>query len=131
VSLEDCGSIWELLDSAALESASKASLLTGSWLSGMSRILLELDCMSGWLELAGPSVWLELAGLSSTSVFLDDELWGSSLLAADVLSSQAFRVNSVAIPREVAIENFAVVESETLPKTLCFSSFIIALLCYT
>ena len=110
----------ELLDSAAAERASTASLLRDSWLSGMS---------TAWLELEGVRVSLEVADASLVGTFASALLAGpcesaepgtlstelgvllSGVTAspvADVLSSQAFSVNAAAMPNvaAMAVETF-------------------------
>ena len=66
--VELTGSAEELLDSSADEMASMRELLTGSWLSGISTVRLELfGALSTWLELFGVSGELTESGTGSAA----------------------------------------------------------------
>ena len=128
------GAASELLDSTRDESASCTELLTGSWLSGMSTI---------WLELAGPAVSLELFRVASLELLVvsGESLEaggimssggispprGSSLLAEEV-SSQALRANDAANPSDAAIALLAASDSFLFWEIFFFSIFMSFLL---
>ena len=147
--LAGVGAAEELFASAAADSASMTELLIGSWLRGMSTILLELvvgDCC--WLDVSDACSGLELAGVcswlvASEALSLLDGVASSMLLAgalasldsgpvvwfelssdADALSSQAFSENTAAIPRTVAMALFLANETIVLSLTFFFSIFI-------
>ena len=143
------GAAEELFASAAADSASMTELLIGSWLRGMSTILLELvvgDCCwldvsdaCSWLELAGAFSWLAasetlslLAGVASSMLLvgvlasLDSGpvVWFGLSSDADALSSQALSENAAAIPRTAAMALFLANETIVLSLTFFFSIFI-------
>lgn len=136
------GSAAELLDSSADEMASIRELLTGSWLSGISTVLLELlagETVS--LDVSGSAVSLELAGetasledsgsplylYSSGSGATIPPIGSTSSSFADELSSQAFSVKAAAMPSVAAIALLAVAESGLPPEIFLFSIFITTL----
>ena len=147
--LAGVGAAEELFASAAADSASMTELLIGSWLRGMSTILLELlawdccwlgvsDTCSG-LELAGAFSWLAasealslLEGVASSMLLvgavasLDSGpvVWFELSSDADALSSQALSENAAAIPRTVAMALFLANETIVLSLTFFFSIFI-------
>ena len=139
----------ELLDSAAADNASMTELLMGSWLRGMSTILLELlagDCC--WLDVSDACSSLELAGVCSffeesetlsllagvassallagavASLDSGPVVWFELLSDAEELSSQAFSENTAAIPRTVAMALFLANETIVLFLIFFFSIFI-------
>jgi hypothetical protein len=143
------GAAEELLASAAADSASMTELLIGSWLKGMSTILLELlarDCC--WLDVSDACSWLELAGacswlvasetlsllvgvalsalLAGAVASLDSGpvVWFELLSDAEVLSSQAFSENTAAMPRTAAMALFLANEAIVLFLIFFFSIFI-------
>jgi hypothetical protein len=105
----------ELLDSAAAERASTASLLRDSWLRGMSTAWLELEGVRVSLEvtdaslvgtfasalLAGPCVSAEPGTLSTELGVLLSGVTASPV--ADMLSSQALNANEAVIPSVTAM----------------------------
>lgn len=134
------GSAAELLDSSADEMASIRELLTGSWLSGISTVLLELlagETVS--LDVSGSAVSLELAGETASLEDSGSPLYSSGSGAtippigsasssfADELSSQAFSVKAAAMPSVAAIALLAVAESGLPPEIFLFSIFITTL----
>jgi hypothetical protein len=147
--LAGVGTAEELFASAAADSASMTELLIGSWLRGMSTILLELvvgDCC--WLDVSDTCSGLELAGVcswlvASEALSLLDGVASSMLLVgtvasldsgpvvwfelssdADALSSQALSENAAAIPRTVAMALFLANETIVLSLTFFFSIFM-------
>ena len=135
--VELVGAASELLDSSADEMASIRELLTGSWLSGISTVLLEL--------LAGETVSLDVSGSAVSldageAASLEDSgfpLYSSgatippsgstSSSFADELSSQAFSVKAAAMPSVAAMALLAAAESGLPPKIFLFSIFITTL----
>ena len=128
------GAACELLDSIREDMASATELLTGSWLRGMSTILLELlGAFSTWLELAAPSVWLTLLVVSgefaeSGRTESSDELLSSTGRptwpeVGEEESSQAFSVKAAAMPSVAAMALLAAAESCLFPVIFFFSIF--------
>ena len=98
----------ELVGSAMAERASAASLLSGSWLSGISTGLLLLETSSAWLDVAGPSVEAELPGSNWDEDSGSVKLLSAGSELAEVESSQAFSVKTAAMPKvaAMAVETF-------------------------
>ena len=108
VASELAGAVSELVGSAMAESASAASLLSGSWLSGISTGLLLLETSSAWLDVAGPSVEAELPGSNWDEDSGSVKLLSAGSELAEVESSQAFSVKTAAMPKvaAMAVETF-------------------------
>jgi len=136
--VELVGAASELLGSSADEMASIRELLTGSWLSGISTVLLELlagETVS--LDVSGSAVSLELAGEAASLEDSGSPLYSSgatippsgstSSSFADELSSQAFSVKAAAMPSVAAMALLAVAESGLPPEIFLFSIFITTL----
>ena len=105
---ELAGAVSELVGSAMAESASAASLLSGSWFSGISTGLLLLERSSAWLDVAGPSVEAELPGSNWDEDSGSVKLLSAGSELAEVESSQAFSVKTAAMPNvaAMAVETF-------------------------
>ena len=108
VASELAGAVSELVGSAMAERASAASLLSGSWLSGISTGLLLLETSSAWLDVAGPSVEAELPGSNWDEDSGSVKLLSAGSELAEVESSQAFSVKTAAMPNvaAMAVETF-------------------------
>ena len=108
VASELAGAVSELVGSAMAESASAASLLSGSWFSGISTGLLLLETSSAWLDVAGPSVEAELPGSNWDEDSGSVKLLSAGSELAEVESSQAFSVKTAAMPNvaAMAVETF-------------------------
>ena len=108
VASELAGAVSELVGSAMAESASAASLLSGSWFSGISTGLLLLERSSAWLDVAGPSVEAELPGSNWDEDSGSVKLLSAGSELAEMESSQAFSVKTAAMPNvaAMAVETF-------------------------